>query len=137
MNYQLNPTNDDPPSNPEAEESLIGSCLLDGDTTVLDVVSPILVPSDFFTARCQFMFDALLKLADQNKPLDEIHIVEMLNSSGTLDEVGGIQGIMRMMDAATTELQATHYAKLISEKSKLRKLIRQCRIAQEYAQSGT
>jgi replicative DNA helicase len=137
MNYQLNTTNDDPPSNPEAEESLIGSCLLDGDTTVLDVVAPILAPSDFFTARCQFMFDALLKLADQNKPLDEIHIVEMLNSSGTLDEVGGIQGIMRMMDAATTELQAAHYAKLISEKSKLRKLIRQCRIAQECAQSGT
>jgi len=83
------------------------------------------------------MFSALLKLASKNKPLDEIHIVEELKSSGSLDEVGGVQGVMRMVDAATTELQAMHYANLIAEKSKLRKLIRQCKLAQEYALTGT
>jgi len=82
------------------------------------------------------MFSALLALASKNKPLDEIHIVEELKASGSLDEVGGIQGVMRMVDAATTELQALHYANLIAEKSKLRKLIRQCKLAQEYALTG-
>jgi replicative DNA helicase len=138
MNYPLNQTTtNEPPNNVEAEESLIGSCLIDGNTSVLDVVSPVLDPSDFFTARCQYMFSALLKLASKNKPLDEIHIVEELKSSGSLDEVGGVQGVMRMVDAATTELQAMHYANLIAEKSKLRKLIRQCKLAQEYALTGT
>ena len=120
MNYPLNQTTtNEPPNNVEAEESLIGSCLIDGNTSVLDVVSPVLDPSDFFTARCQYMFSALLKLSSKNKPLDEIHIVEELKSSGSLDEVGGVQGVMRMVDAATTELQAMHYANLIAEKSKL------------------
>jgi len=82
------------------------------------------------------MFSALLALASKNKPLDEIHIVEELKASGSLDEVGGLQGVMRMVDAATTELQALHYANLIAEKSKLRKLIRQCKLAQEYALTG-
>lgn len=138
MNYPLTQeTHNEPPNNVEAEESLIGSCLIAGDASVLDVVAPILEPSDFFNARCRYMFDALLKVADRNKPLDEIHIVEELKSSGLLDEVGGIPGIMSVMDSATTELQALHYANLVSEKSKLRSLIRQCRLAQEAAQSGS
>jgi len=125
------------PNNPEAETSLVASCLLSGDTSVLDVVSPIVRPDDFYSARGRFLFDAILKLADENKPLDEIHLCEALKGSNRLDEVGGMAGLMALMDSATTEAQAVHYAKLIAEKSNLRKLIRQCRIAEEKALGGT
>lgn len=121
------------PNNPEAEDSIIASCLLSGDSSVLDAVSPIVSPEDFYTARGRFLFEAVRGLANDSKPLDEIHLVEALKGSNKLDEVGGMLGVMSLMDAATTESKAVHHAKLIAEKSNLRRLIRQCRLAEEKA----
>jgi len=133
----LNTPMNELPHNQEAEFSLIGSCMVMGDTSVLDTVSPIVSTDDFYSTAAKCMFDALLNLADQNKPLDEIHVMEYLTSKNWLDIVGGLPGITGMLDAATTELQAKHYARIVNEKSNLRKLIRHCRIAQESAENQT
>ena len=136
-NYQLKQQNDEPPNNYEAEEYLIGACLLSEDTSVLDTVSPILEPKDFFNETFEYMYSAILDVAQDNKTIDEVHLVESLKASNRLNDVGGIPAIMRMMEVACSDVQALHYAKLIAEKSKLRKLIRECRIAKERAETGT
>lgn len=129
----LNPTENVLPNNPEAEQSVIGSCLVTGDTSTFDLVSPIVTADDFYNVRYRFLFEAVHRLAEDNKPLDEIHLCEALKGSNRLDEVGGMAGLMSLANAATTQAQAVHYAKLISEKANLRKLIRHCRVAEEQA----
>ena len=123
------------PHNVEAEERLVASCVLPGDTSVLDSVSSIVSPDDFYTLRGRLLYKAVTELANEGKPFDEVSLVEALKGSNSLDEVGGYQGITSVMDGATTESQAVYYAKLISEKAKLRSLIRECKIAQENAES--
>lgn len=123
------------PHNVEAEEKLIASCILPGDTSVLDSVSPIVSPEDFYTLRGKILYTAITRLAGDNKPLDEVSVCEALKGSNSLDEVGGMQGFMSLMDGATTESQAIYYANLVAEKSKLRSLIRDCRLAIENAES--
>ena len=126
-----------PPHNIEAEDGLIASCLDANDSSTLDTVSTIVKSEDFYSARGRFVFEAMQSLANAGKPVDEIQLSEALKASNTLDEVGGMAGIMGLMDAATTEPKAIEYAKLISEKANLRKLIRECRIAQEKAEMET
>jgi len=130
----MNPEPATQPHNSEAEESVIASCILPGDTSVFDSVSAIVQPDDFYTLKGRILYNAISRLASEDKPLDEIGIQEALKPSGGLDEVGGIVGLMAVMDRATTETQAVHYAKLVAEKSNLRKLIRECRIALENAE---
>lgn len=123
------------PHNLEAEDGVVASCLDANSSSVYDAVSTIVTADDFYSARNRFVFDAIRRLANADKPLDEIHLCEAMKASNTLDEVGGVSGLMDMMDSATTEPQAIQYARLVSEKSNLRKLIRECRIAQEKATS--
>ena len=119
----------------EAEDGVIASCLDADGSSIYDTVSTIITADDFYSARNRFAFEAMQRLADFGKPLDEIHLCEALKASNTLDEVGGISGLMELMNASTTEPQAIQYANLVQEKSNLRKLIRECRIAQEKATS--
>jgi replicative DNA helicase len=125
----LHNSSDKVPHNLEAEDGVIASCLDAQDSSIFDTVSTIITADDFYSARNRFAFEAMQRLATFGKPLDEIHLCEALKASNTLDEIGGVAGLMQLMDAATTEPQAIQYAKLVSEKSNLRKLIRECRIA--------
>lgn len=122
------------PHNSDAEDKVIASCLLPGDTSIFDSISAIVTADDFYTPRGRIVFKAISKLAGEDKPLDEISLQEALKGSEDADIVGGVQGILSLMDCATTELQAIHCAKLVAEKSNLRSLIRQCRIAKEDAE---
>lgn len=130
----LHNSSDKVPHNLEAEDGVIASCLDAQDSSIFDTVSTIITADDFYSARNRFAFEAMQRLATFGKPLDEIHLCEALKASNTLDEIGGVAGLMQLMDTATTELQAIQYAKLVSEKSNLRKLIRECRIAVEKAE---
>mgnify|MGYP003112870661 FL=1 len=123
------------PHNLEAEDGVIASCLDADGSSIYDTVSTIITADDFYSARNRFAFEAMQRLADFGKPLDEIHLCEALKASNTLDEIGGISGLIELMNASTTEPQAIQYANLVQEKSNLRKLIRECRIAQEKATS--
>lgn len=123
------------PHNVEAEERLVASCLLPGDASVLDSVSTIVSEEDFHTLRSRLLYKAIKEIAIADKPIDEISVCEALKASNSLDEIGGMPGLMSIMDGATTESQAVYYAKLVAEKSKLRKLIRNCRLTIEGAEA--
>ena len=127
-------TEKQPPHNPDAEDKVIASCLLEGDTAIFDSISGIVKSDDFYTSRGRLVFDAISRLASEDKPLDEISLHEALKGTEGSDIVGGIPGILSLMDCATTEIQAVNCAKLVAEKSNLRSLIRHCRIAQEDAE---
>ena len=60
------------PHNAEAEERLIASCLLPGDTSVYDTVKPMLEAEDFYTLRCKLLYQAIGELTQAGKPLNEV-----------------------------------------------------------------
>ena len=124
-----------PPHNEEAETKLISCCLLNNDYEVYDTVASIVTTEDFYCLRNKLMFGAITSLVQSGKPLDEISLQEHLKASEGLDEVGGIAGIYGVMNASETPLQAEYFAGIVAEKSRLRSLIRGCRIAVEQAES--
>ncbi|MFA6308759.1 MAG: replicative DNA helicase [Clostridia bacterium] len=111
-----------PPQNTEAEQSIIGSLLLDKDA--LPVVLEIIKPADFYKESNREIFEAITDLFNRNSPIDLITVSEQLKSRGTLDGVGGIEYLTKIATSVPTTANVKHYAKIVEEKSLLRNLIR-------------
>ena len=125
------------PHNAEAEEGLIASCLLEEDTSVYDSVTQIVQSGDFYLQRCQLLFETIGALALQGKPLNDVSVLEHLKTLRGVDEVGGIAGLLAITERASTPAQASYFAHIVAEKSKLRELMRSCRLAVEEVESET
>ena len=125
------------PHNAEAEERLIASCLLPGDTSVYDTIKPILEAEDFYTLRCKLLYQAIGELLLAGKPLNEVAMLEHLKAIQGVDEVGGMAGLLSIMNGASTPSEALFFAHTVVEKSRLRDLMRSCRLAVEDVESET
>lgn len=123
------------PHSEEAEDKLIATCLIDGDSSVYDSVSQVLDVDDFYTLRGKLVFQALGEMAAAGESFEDLTLMERLKASKGLDEVGGIAGIMAMAGRACMVSQVDYYANVVLEKSKLRELMRSCRLAVEQAES--
>ena len=125
------------PHNAEAEERLIASCLLPGDTSVYDTIKPILEAEDFYTLRCKLLYQAIGELSLAGKPLNEVAMLEHLKALQGVDEVGGMAGLLSIMNGASTPSEALFFARTVVEKSRLRNLMKSCRLAVEDVESET
>ncbi len=123
------------PHNAEAEEGLIASCLLEDNTEVYDSVTPIVQSDDFYLHKCKILFDTIGALALQNKPINDVAVLEHLKTVKGVDEVGGIAGLLAITAKASTPTQALFFAHTVVEKSRLRSLMRSCRLAVENVES--
>ena len=111
-----------PPQNIEAEQSVLGSMLLDKD--VIPVVTEILKSEDFYRDDHKEIFEVVMDLFDKGEPVDLITVSECLKSRGTLDNLGGIEYLTNMATAVPTTANVRYYARIVEEKSVLRKLIK-------------
>ncbi len=110
-----------PPHSTEAEQSVLGSLLLDKD--LLPDISGKLTSEDFYMEQHREIYEAVLDLYDQSKPVDLITVSEQLTKRGTLQKVGDIEYLSNLATAVPTTANARHYAQIIEDKSLLRKLI--------------
>jgi len=110
-----------PPQNLEAEQSTLGSMMLEG--SALEKGIEILTPSDFYRPAHQEIFDALSSLAQRDEPVDIITIQEELRRRGKLDEVGGTDYLFALVESVPTAANVEHYSRIVENKSVLRKLI--------------
>lgn len=111
-----------PPQNVEAEQSVIGSMLLEKE--VVPVIIEILKSEDFYREDHKEIFDAIMELFDRGESIDIITIADQLKLRGSLDAVGGYDYLSNITNAVPTTANAKYYAKIVEEKSILRKLIR-------------
>ena len=111
------------PNNIEAEEKLIACCCVGESSDVLDSLNNI-SEDDFYLYKHKLIFRAIQHLAKQNAPIEAIGIDEYLRSIDCQDEVGGAAGVIYVLDKSQTTTQANYYAKIVKEKSDLRKLRR-------------
>ncbi len=111
-----------PPQNIEAEISLLGSILLDDEviTTVADKISA----EDFYDQRHGIIYEAMLKLYEQHKPVDLLTLSSLLKDGGELDTVGGSSYLTELTNAVPTAAHGEHYADIVAEKALRRKLIK-------------
>lgn len=110
-----------PPQNLEAEQSTLGSMMI--DMTALEKGIEILNPDDFYREAHQLIFDVLRSLAERNEPVDIITVQEELRRMGKLEDVGGTEYLMSLIDAVPTASNIEYYAKIVEEKAILRRLI--------------
>ncbi len=110
-----------PPHSIEAEMCLIASMMLDKD--MVGQVVQIVDRDAFFQADHQIIFDVLIKLYEQNRPIDAVIVREELVKRHLLEEVGGTQYLAAILSQVPSSAHGAHYAGIVREKSLLRQLI--------------
>ena len=110
------------PHNMEAEQSVIGSMLMDVDA--IDSATEILTGEDFYAKQNGVMFDAMKELRAENKPVDVITLSARLKETGAPEAMTSVEFIKEILNAVPTSANVKHYAQIVYEKSVLRKLIK-------------
>lgn len=111
-----------PPHDLEAEQSVIGSMLLDKDA--ITTASEMLEPNDFYQEANKEIYSAILSLYTKNNPIDLITLSAELRKRDTIEIVGGIDYLSDLVDGVATTANMKSYCKIVEEKSILRKLIK-------------
>ncbi len=111
-----------PPQNIDAEVSLLGSILIEQD--VITAVADKLSSEDFYDARHGTIYNAILRLYEQNKPVDLLTLSSALKDSDELENVGGSSYLTQLTNAVPTAAHGEHYADIVAEKAMRRKLIK-------------
>ena len=110
-----------PPQNLEAEESVLGSILLDNNA--LDRVVELIHPDDFYRGAHRKLFRAMLDLSERNEPVDLITLAEALKARGDLGDVGGAAFLAELAGRVPTAANVVHYARIVRDRAVLRGLI--------------
>lgn len=110
-----------PPQNIEAEESLLGSVMLDKDAIVR--IADQLTPDDFYNDKNKKTYESMLELYESRDPIDVLSLSNKLKEKKALDEIGGSSYLTKLVNAVPTSAHVAHYAQIVRDKSTLRKLI--------------
>lgn len=110
-----------PPHSMEAEQSVLGSMLLDKEAVAVAIEQ--LKGEDFYSDAHKEIFEAILILYDRGKPIDLVTLVEELRQRGTLDAVGGVAYVTDLSMAVPSTANIQHYVNIVEEKCILRRLI--------------
>ena len=110
-----------PPHNTEAEKSVLGSAMLSKDA-LSDVIDHI-TPEDFYDAAHKEIFTVMIELFRNNVPVDIVTVCEELRKRKSLEMVGGRVYIASLSSVAPAPSSAAEYAKIVSEKASMRRLI--------------
>ncbi len=110
-----------PPSSIEAEACVIGSMIL--HSPCVDSVVQILDAEAFYRPAHGLLFQVLLELKDANSPIDLVTVKEELTRRKQLEQVGGIEYVVALVEGVPSAANAEYYAGIVRDKSLLRELI--------------
>ncbi|MER3417729.1 MAG: replicative DNA helicase [Chloroflexota bacterium] len=110
-----------PPQSVEAEQSVLGSILIDKDAIV--EVAEFLRPEDFYRAANGQIYAAMLELFERREPIDIVTVAETLERRGELDAIGGRTYLSSLANQTPTAVHAVQYARIVERKAVLRNLI--------------
>lgn len=111
-----------PPHSVESEQSILGSIILDKDAII--TVAETILPGDFYKEAHKIIYESMLKLNNNNEPIDLITLIEELRKEGHLDSVGGISYLTSLSTIVPTTSNVKYYANIVKEKSVMRQLIK-------------
>lgn len=111
-----------PPQSVEAEESVLGSLLLDQDAIIK--IADILHPDDFYREAHKTIYQAILELFESRTSIDVVTLSNKLEEKEKLEEVGGASVLTNLVNSVPTASSVVHYANIVQHKATLRRLIR-------------
>ena len=109
------------PNSLEAEQSLIGSMILDRDAIM--VASELLVKEDFYHQQYGILFEAMVELFNNREPVDLITLQNKLKEKNVPPEISSLEYVNDLVDAVPTSANAKYYAEIVKDKSMLRRMI--------------
>jgi replicative DNA helicase len=109
-----------PPQNNEAEMCALGAMML--SEAKLEILASSLEAEDFYVPAHAEVFRALRSLYMSKKPVDLVTVRDELIRRGTLNEIGGPDYLVQMMDRTPTTTNAESYAEIVRDKAVLRRL---------------
>ena len=110
------------PHNMEAEQSVIGSMLLDREN--IGKASELISGEDFYNKQYGVLFDTMCELNDGGKPVDLVTLQERLRTKDVPPEVSSLEFVKELLSAPLISANIKSYAEIVAEKAILRKLIR-------------
>ncbi|MFH1077326.1 MAG: replicative DNA helicase [Pseudomonadota bacterium] len=110
-----------PPQNIEAEQSILGSILIENGV-LYDVVE-FLSEWDFYREAHRRIYHGILALFEKSEPIDLVTLSNILKDQNQLEAIGGSAYLAELVDHVPIAVNASQYAKIIREKSILRSLI--------------
>lgn len=110
------------PHSIEAEQSVISSMLLDKEAVV--AASEVLHGEDFYSKQYGIIFDAMVELHAQGKPIDLITLQEKLREKDVPPEISSLEFMKELLVVVPTSANIKQYVNIVSEKATLRKMIR-------------
>ncbi len=112
-----------PPQNIEAEQSILGSLMLEKEAW--DQVGDILSDADFYKPSHQKIFTTIRELSTKNLPVDLITVSNHLQSKGEMEQIGGSEFLADLVNRTISSANIVSYAKIVREKALLRRMIHQ------------
>ncbi len=110
------------PHSEEAERSVIGCMIMSRDAIL--AASELLSGEDFYQQQLGVVFDAMVELFNEGKPVDLVTLPDRLKEKDVPPEVYSVEFIRDLLDAVPTSANIRYYANIVSEKAMLRKLIK-------------
>ncbi len=110
-----------PPQNIEAEESILGGCLL--DPGAYSRIEGLITPDSFYVQAHSQIFTAIQQLASSQQPTDFLTVKTWLEDHHQLEAVGGLNKLTQLLDRTVSAVNIDRYALLIEDKANRRRLI--------------
>ncbi|MCE9586073.1 replicative DNA helicase [Candidatus Uhrbacteria bacterium] len=109
------------PQNLEAEQSFLGSLLLDKDAIIK--VADMLSPDDFYHDKHRRIFEAMIDLYRKSDPIDLLSLGNRLADKQELEQIGGRAELISLANAVPTASHVVHYAEIVQKKATMRRLL--------------
>ncbi|MDD3006102.1 MAG: replicative DNA helicase [Candidatus Pacebacteria bacterium] len=118
---EFNSTDRMPPQNVEAEQSVLGSLMIDKNAVIK--IADFITPEDFYKDSHNKIFEAMLYLYEKHEPIDLLSLSNRLKETDHLERIGGHSYLASLANTVPTAANIVHYAKIVEKKAILRKLI--------------
>lgn len=110
------------PHSIEAEQSVIGAMIVDREA--ITVASELICGDDFYNKQYGVVFDTMVELNDEGKPVDPVTLQDRLKEKDVPPETSSLEFIAALITGLPTSANIKYYANIVAEKATLRKLIR-------------
>lgn len=110
-----------PPHNLEAEQSVLGSLMI--DSNAVNIIIDIVKPEDFYDKKHSIIYQTMVDLYEKKEPIDFLSVSTKLKEKKLLPEAGGNSYLTDLVNAVPTASNVKYYAEIVREKKILRDLI--------------
>jgi replicative DNA helicase len=109
------------PHDLDAEKSVLGAILISNQA--FNQAAEVIDAGDFYRDAHRRIFEKMVGLTDRGNPVDLLTLKDELARSGELDDIGGPAYISALTDGVPRSANVEFYARIVKEKSTLRRLI--------------